>query len=288
MIFTIYIMLGIAPLSLTIVKYRVVRALVAIVVASLLSLSTLYLQTVTQNNLADVYLLGISGASLMGAYLSVLFLGPNTNPYTFALISSIFVSLLVVTVSELLGGAISYVLVGIAFMTLTYGLSSALSLLIVSKYGVSMFYLLFGSLEFVDLDTLKTLFPLLLLNLAFSLTYFQRVLGLWYGERYAASLLNVKFARIVSALIAAISSAFVTSTVGIIPLLGLVAVNMAYRYGWGRKLIFSVILISSTLLLFCDLISRVYLTPYGTLPLSATLGLIGGSYMILILLKRGL
>lgn len=281
----LYVSLGIAPPSQYIIQYRATRLVVAIVVATILSLSTLYVQTITQNNLADVYLLGISGSSLLGAYLSIFLFGLNTNPYFFAMVMSILTSAVVILIAERMGGGISYILIGIAIMTLTYGLSSLMSLLIVARYGVSLLYLLFGSLEFVDFTTLLTLLPVFILNIIFSTTYFQKVLTLWYGERYSSGLVNVRRARIISAMMAALSTAVVTSIVGIIPLLGLIATNISYRYGWGRKLIFNVSVISSILMLFCDLVSRLVITPYGSIPLSATLGLIGGLFMISILLR---
>ncbi len=282
-----YVIVGIAPLSPIILYYRIVRMFVAIVVAIIISLSTLYIQTVTQNNLADVYLLGISGSSLLGAYISIFLFGINANPYIFSLIFSILTSLLVILLAERMGGSISYILVGIAIMTLTYGLSSLMSLLIVTKYGVSVLYLLFGSLEFVDFSSLLNLLPILIINVIYSITYFQKVMTLWYGERYSTGLINVRRARVISTLIAGVSTAVVTSIVGIVPLLGLVATNISYKYGWGKRLILNVSIISSTLILFCDLISRSLITPYGSIPLSATLGLIGGCFMVLILLKGG-
>ena len=126
--------------------------------------------------------------------------------------------------------------------------------------------------------------PLLLL----AYFYANKITIIGMGKDITLNLgLSYNFILNIGLIIVSIISSVVILTAGVIPFLGLIIPNIVsiYKGDNFKKNIYTIILLGSVFLLFCDIISRIIIAPFE-IPISLTVGILGSFIFILILLKK--
>ena len=126
--------------------------------------------------------------------------------------------------------------------------------------------------------------PLLLL----AYLYANKITIIGMGKDITLNLgLSYNFILNIGLIIVSIISSVVILTAGVIPFLGLIIPNIVsiYKGDNFKKNIYTIILLGSVFLLFCDIISRIIIAPFE-IPISLTVGILGSFIFILILLKK--
>lgn len=108
------------------------------------------------------------------------------------------------------------------------------------------------------------------------------------GEDFSKNLgLNYRQVVNLGLIIAALVTASVVLTVGVIPFLGLIIPNIVtiYRGDHLKKSLIHTSLLGAVFVLFCDILGRVIIYPYE-IPISLTVGVLGSGIFVYLLLRR--
>ncbi len=275
-----------------VLAYRLNRALAAIFVGFLLSVSGCLLQSSLRNPLVDHYILGIGGGALFATYVYILLL-----PFTMygrilsAIIGGLTALSITILVAEAIGGSdIAYVLVGIGVSTTFSGLSILLSYFVVAKNPYAM-HILLGSLVLVSGKWIPILLILLILDIILYFILAKPLNVMMLGDEYAFQLgYNPRFYRLLATLLAGVTSSIVVSCCGLIGFLGLVIPHFSrflLNTSDNRLVIPLSGLLGSVFLLLADNASRLVLvSEVGEVPVGALVSILGAPFYIMILVKR--
>lgn len=252
-------------------KYRLPKAITAILVGIGLSISGLLMQTLFRNPLAGPYILGVSsGASLgvalviLGSSFMPLFIQNMVQSSVSILLAagfgSFLVLLLIVFISQKLKNTLIVLIVGVMLGSFTNALVSLLSYF--GKADELQKYIVWnlGSLAHLSTENILSLALVVLIGFGFSLQMAKALDLLLLGENYAQSLgLPIKKTRLKIIAITGLVTGALTAFVGPIAFIGLAVPHIA-------KMIFKtsnhfILLISSALLgaislLLCDVLSQ--------------------------------
>lgn len=288
------------PLETIILKFRLPKAITALVVGVGLSLSGLQMQTIFRNPMAGPDVLGITAGASLGVAFVILGFSVNFSPDTL----KGFGNWILVAASWTGAGAIMIVIIFIAarikdimtILILGIMLSSGISALVILMQYFSSESLLkayvvwtMGSLGNLTSDQLNVLLISVTAGIIMSLASSKMLNALLLGENYAGSIgLNVKLARIVVFACTSILAGSVTAFCGPIGFIGIAVPHIArilFRTSDHKILIPGTILVGGSVMLISDIISQMPGSE-KVLPLNAVTSLIGIPVVIWVILRN--
>lgn len=283
-----------------ILKFRVPKAITALLVGVALSLSGLQMQTVFRNPMAGPYVLGISsGASLGVAFVILGFSSSMTLESLHGLGNWILVvaswagagavMLLIMAISAKVKDIMTVLILGIM---LSSGISAIVTIMqYFSSETMLKAYVIWtmGSLGNLTSSQLNVLLISISVGVILSLFSSKWLNALLLGENYASSIgLNVKFARTLIFVCTSILAGSVTAFCGPIGFIGIAVphiVRILFRTSDHRVLIPGTILMGGTIMLISDIISQLPGSE-SILPVNAVTSLIGIPVVIWVILRH--
>jgi len=285
-------------------KFRLPKALTAVLVGAALSSAGLQMQTLFRNPLADPYILGVSSGASLGVALVILGLGTGGIAQTFVAGLGAFGDLTLAVAASLGAGlvlgavlilarrvqnTITLLVTGLMF---GYLASAVVSLLIYFSQPerVQVFSLwTAGSFGGVTWSQMRVFIPATLLGLLIALVMIKPLNALLLGDDYARSLgLNVSRARawiIVSAsLLAGVSTAFC----GPIWFVGVAVPHVArslLKTADHRALLPASLMMGAAFALLADMIAQLP-GSQRILPLNVVMSLFGVPVILSIILRQ--
>ncbi len=264
---------------------RLPRAMAALFSGAALAVSGVIIQAVLENPMAAPNIIGVnSGAGLAAALTIAVF--PTALPFLplSAFLGALFACLLIYFISaKTSADKLTITLVGIAVgSVLSAGINTVKVAFPDSVYDMDIFMI--GGFSGVTYEKIMPAVFVILtaLCLAFLLGRDTDILGL--GEASARSLgVNVSVLRFVLLITASALAGAAVSFSGLLGFVGLLVPHIMRRFVGTkhRILIPASALFGSSLVLICDLISRVIFAPYE-LPVGIILSLLGGVFFILL------
>ena len=274
-------------------ELRVPRMLMACLTGAGLAVAGLTLQSITQNNLADPHLLGISSGAVFGAVVTTLHIGEVWGEMTLpimafagALIATLFVAF--ISHRATLGGATKLLMCGVAISFVLMSAANFSMFLGDTRSGHQVIFWMLGGLGQTRWDHL--LLPFLICTLGYGVLHIQRhhINALLMGDETALSLgIHVKRLRIQLFITSALMTSILVANTGAIGFVGLMIPHIA-RYFVGHdvhRLLPICALLGALFLLWVDVISRTVLTP-EELPIGIITGFIGGIFFVVLLLRQ--
>jgi iron complex transport system permease protein len=275
-----------------ILSLRFPRALLAGLVGAGLSVSGVIFQALLKNPLADPYILGVSSGAAVGAIVAIL-MGLSTLSFGLPLAS--FVGALLTILAVFYFGRQEGKIHPNTLLLAGVIIGSFLSALIMFFISVSqkeelhtIIFWLMGDFSFSNYQTIRIIFPYILLSFLFLYSRARQLNLILSGEEDALQLgVNVENLRLISYLSASLLTAASVSVCGLIGFVGLI-VPHSVRLIFGpdhRLLIPSSALVGASFLIASDTLARTLLAPIE-LPVGVITATFGGPFFIYLLKTR--
>ncbi len=269
-----------------ILNIRLIKALVALLAGAALSVSGLQMQTLFRNPLAGPYVLGISSGASLGVALVVLAgVGSSIGMAGAAWIGAALVLVIIAAVGDRIKDIMVILILGMMFSS---GVSAIVQILqYLSKEEALKTFVIWtmGSLGDVTAGQLAVLAPSVIAGLLLSVWTVKPLNLLLFGEEYAVTMgLNIRRARGVLFLSTTLLAGTVTAFCGPIGFIGLAmphVTRMLFRDGDHRVIVPGSILSGASVLLLCDLVSKLF-----TLPINAITALLGIPIVVWVVLRN--
>ena len=290
-----------------VLKFRLPKALTAMLAGAALSVSGLQMQTLFRNPLAGPFVLGISSGASLGVALTVLLAGVavglggsttllagislagDTSLALSAILGSGLVLLLVMAVARRVQSGMTLLILGLMFGYTTSALVSVLIYFSVVERIQAYISWTFGSFGGVTWRQLQVMAPAILLGLAGGHLLMKPLNALLLGETYALSLgLNVRRVRLGIIGSSAVLAGVVTAFCGPIGFLGIAVPHLCrslLHSSDHRLLLPAVSFMGATLALGADIVAGLPGSQL-TLPLNAVTALIGAPVVIWVILRQ--
>ncbi|MBE4609533.1 FecCD family ABC transporter permease [Vibrio navarrensis] len=282
------------PSTQVIVKnLRLPIALMAIFVGGSLGVGGAEMQTLLNNSMASPYTLGMAAAAGFGATL-VLYLGPlgiNSHfavplgAFIFCMISACFLFALA-SVRHV--GTGQLILAGIALLFLFQSLLSLVQFISSPELSQQILFWLFGSLSKATWQNLTITALVVSISFLILLKDAWKLTALRLGEERAKSLgVNITHLRLKTLFIVAVMTATVTSFVGIIGFVGIVAPNIAkILVGEDQRFYLPLsFLVGAFLLSSASVLSKV-IVPGALFPIGIVTAIIGVPFFFWLIIGR--
>lgn len=288
-----------------ILKFRLPKAVTALLAGAALGVGGLQMQTLFRNPLADPYVLGISSGASLGVALVVLSIGTtgiilfggvnllaDVSLAVAASLGSAAVLGIVLLVARRVTSSVTLLILGLMF---GYAVSALVSLLLYFSIAERIQTYLnwtFGSFGGVTWSQMVVFAPAILIGLGLAFLLAKPLNALLLGETYARSMgMNVPRARRLIIVSTALLAGSVTAFCGPIGFLGIAVPHICrslLNTSDHRVLIPATILLGGGVALLADLIAQAPGSQV-VLPLNAVTALIGAPVVIWIILRgRGL
>lgn len=274
---------------------RLPIALMAIVVGGSLGVGGAEMQTLLNNSMASPYTLGMAAAAGFGAAVVLYFdtLGINSLyavPLGAFLCCMLCAGFLVALASMRHISSGQLILAGIALLFLFQSLLSLVQFVSSPELSQQILFWLFGSLSKATWSNLAITSVVVLSGCALLIKDAWKLTALRLGEERAKSVgVDVKKLRLKTLVIVAVMTATVTSFVGIIGFIGIVAPNIAKMLVGEDQRFFLPLsfLIGAFLLSTASVLSKV-IVPGALFPIGIVTAIIGVPFFFwLIIFKRG-
>jgi iron complex transport system permease protein len=283
-----------SPEASIVLRIRLPRAVLAVLVGVLLSVSGAVMQGFFRNAMADPYLVGVSSGAALGAVLAMLLgwgfsFGAFSAVPLAAFVFALGTVALVYALNRRHGRlhAEGLLLSGIA---LAAAISAVVSLLLVMSRNAiqQVLFWLMGSLASARWDHVEIVLPYAVLGLAV-VWYLARDLDLllWGDTTGAALGVNVERSRTILLVASSLMTAAAVAVCGIVGFVGLLMPHIA-RFLVGpvhRRLLPAAALMGGTLLLWADIVARTVWAPVE-LPLGAITAIVGAPFLVYLVLRR--
>lgn len=283
-----------------IINYRLPKAITSILVGTGLSISGLLMQTLFRNPLAGPYVLGLSsGSSLAVAFLILgsSFISPFWSGFfvssygiiVASCLGSTVVLLAVLYVSKRLRDTMAILIVGLMFGSFTNAFVGVLSYFSSAEQLQKFTFWSMGNLGNLTWSSILILAVAIIIGMLLSLISIKSLNSLLLGENYAKSLgLDFKRSRLIIIIATSILAGSITAFAGPIAFIGLAVPHLAkliFQTSSHSVLFWSTVLLGSSFMLLCDLISQV---PGGdfTLPINAITSIIGAPVVVWLLVRK--
>jgi len=285
--------------EIIILKFRLPKAITALIVGVALSLSGLQMQTVFRNPMAGPYVLGISSGASLGVAFVILGFSSAITPDSLnslgnwilvaaAWVGAGAVMLLIMVISSRVKDIMTILILGIM---LSSGISAIVTIMqYFSSESMLKTYVIWtmGSLGNLTASQLNVLIISVSAGVLLSLFSSKMLNALLLGENYAGSIgLNVRFARAVIFTCTSILAGSVTAFCGPIGFIGIAVPHIArilFKTSDHRILIPGTILLGAAVMLLSDIISQLPGSE-SVLPLNAVTSLIGIPVVIWVILR---
>ena len=275
-----------------ILSLRFPRALLAGLVGAGLSVSGAIFQALLKNPLADPYILGVSSGAAVGAIVAIL-MGLSTLSFGLPLAS--FMGALLTILAVFYFGRQEGKIHPNTLLLAGVIIGSFLSALIMFFISVSqkeelhtIIFWLMGDFSFSNYQTIRIIFPYILLSFLFLYSRARQLNLILSGEENALQLgVNVENLRLISYLSASLLTAASVSVCGLIGFVGLI-VPHSVRLIFGpdhRLLIPCSALVGASFLIASDTFARTLLAPIE-LPVGVITAAFGGPFFIYLLKTR--
>ncbi|MEA5617669.1 iron ABC transporter permease [Cronbergia sp. UHCC 0137] len=283
-------------------KFRLPKALTAILAGAALGVSGLQMQTLFKNPLAGPFVLGISSGASLGVALLLLTVSTTAptlltnlgiiSDFSLVIAASFGAASvlgLMLVVSRRVQDTMTLLILGLLF---GYATSAIVSILLQfsSKERIQSYIMwTFGSFTGVTWQQLAILTPVICSGLLIALLQSKSLNALLLGESYARSLgLTVQKTRFVVISSASILAGAITAFCGPIAFLGVAIPHLCrsvFNTSDHRVLTPGVIIMGAILALFADLFSQILINQM-VLPLNAITALIGTPVVTWVILQR--
>ncbi len=279
--------------SMIIFDIRVPRILFAAIGGALLALTGLLMQTVSQNYLADPYILGVSSGASTGAVICLVsgaaqFFAPY-GVYAGAFLGAAVATAIVVKLAGSSGSPVKLVLMGMG----NSALFSALTMLAI--YGAkdeaqvrsAMFWLM-GSLTGIQWSMVPIASVILLITMLFIWLLRHELDIILLGRNEAKHLgMPVQKVQQLIVLISSLAVAVVVALSGIIGFVGLVVPHMARALGDSRHavMLWFTALIGALVMVWADAAARTLFRP-EELPIGILTAFLGAPVFMWIISKK--
>ena len=275
------------------INIRLNKAFVALLAGAALSVSGQQMQTLFRNPLAGPYVLGISSGASLGVALFVLgmpLLGFSSEVMSLGIagaawIGSAFILLIIGIVSYRIKDIMVILILGMMFSSGVAAIVQILQYLSQDEALKSFVIWTMGSLGEVTNSQLPILFVAVIIGLILALVAVKPLNQLLLGEDYALSMgMNIKRSRGILFLSTTLLTGTVTAFCGPIGFIGLAmphVTRMIFDNTDHRILIPANILTGASILLICDIISKIWV-----LPINAITSLLGIPVIIYIVLRN--
>jgi iron complex transport system permease protein len=281
-------------------KFRLPKAITALVVGIALSLSGLQMQTVFRNPMAGPDVLGVSSGASLGVAIVILgvpagFISGNLqNIGNWVLVSSAWVGagavmLLIMFISSRIRNIMTILILGIM---LASGISAIVSILqYFSNETMLKAYVIWtlGSLGNLTAGQLKILIYSVSAGILLSIVSVKMLNALLLGENYAASIgLKIKRSRILIFACTSILAGSVTAFCGPIGFIGIAVPHIArniFKTSNHLILVPGSIIIGGIIMLVSDIISQLPGSE-NVLPINSVTSLIGIPVVIWVILRN--
>ncbi|UUM32758.1 FecCD family ABC transporter permease [Vibrio japonicus] len=284
-----------ASTQVIVTNLRLPIALMAIVVGGALGVGGAEMQTLLNNNMASPYTLGMAAAAGFGAAITLYFgsLGIDSNyavplgAFICCMLAACFLFALA-SMRHISSGQL--ILAGIALLFLFQSLLSLVQFVSSPELSQQILFWLFGSLSKATWGNLLITSVVVVFGFLFLMKDSWKLTALRLGEERAKSVgVNVKQLRLKTLFIVALMTATVTSFVGIIGFVGIVAPNIAkILVGEDQRFFLPLsFLIGAFLLSTASVLSKV-IVPGALFPIGIVTAIIGVPFFFwLIIAKRG-
>ncbi|GAB4520540.1 MAG: iron ABC transporter permease [Anaerolineae bacterium] len=285
-----------------ILKFRLPRALTAVLAGAALAASGLMMQTFFRNPLAGPFILGISSGASLGVALVVLSAGTVgatliagiglQGDFLLAAAAAVGAGLsmtVVMLVARRVQSSTTLLIVGMMMGYLTSALVSLLLYFAIPERIQAYISWTFGSFSSVTWGQMSILAPAVILGLLMTLPLTKALNALLLGEAYARSMgLNVARARLGIITTTAILAGAVTAFCGPIGFLGLAVPHLCrglFNTSDHRTLLPASMLLGAIVALVAGIIAEV---PGSStmLPLNAVTSFIGAPVVIWVILRQ--
>ena len=269
-----------------VINIRLVKAVVALMAGGALSVSGLQMQTLFRNPLAGPYVLGISSGASLGVALVVLAgVGSSIGIAGAAWAGAGAALLIIAAVGHRIKDIMVILILGMMFSS---GVSAVVQILqYISKDEALKAFVIWtmGSLGDVTVGQLMIIIPAVLAGLVLAVITIKPLNLLLFGEEYAVTMgLDIRRSRALLFLSTTLLAGTVTAFCGPIGFIGLAmphVTRMLFRNSDHRILVPGTILSGASVLLLCDLISKLF-----TLPINAITALLGIPIVVWVVLRN--
>lgn len=283
-----------------ILKFRLPKAITALIVGIALSLSGLQMQTIFRNPMAGPDVLGISSGASLGVAFVILGFSANISPGNleglgnWILVAASWagggaVLILIMFISSRVKDIMTILILGIM---LSSGISAVVTIMqYFSNETMLKAYVIWtmGSLGNLTSSQLNVLLISVSVGILLSLVSAKMLNALLLGENYATSIgLNVRFARVVIFACTSILTGSVTAFCGPIGFIGIAVPHIArilFKTSDHKILIPGTILTGGAVMLASDIISQLPGSE-SVLPVNAVTSLIGIPVVIWVILRN--
>ncbi|MEZ8425688.1 Fe(3+)-hydroxamate ABC transporter permease FhuB [Vibrio cyclitrophicus] len=265
------------------------RMLTAIFAGGGLAVAGVILQRLVYNPLASPDILGVSAGAVLALIFSSLFMGysiHSLSPWVAFLGSAIALCLLLLLGKKHQFAPSILILTGISLTAVLEALVQ-FSLTRVGEGKYTLLAWLAGSTYRVEPESATIMAVLITACIGVALLLSRWVTLIATGRQFASARgLNINIAYVVLLCIVAILCSVVTTTMGPVAFVGLLAPHIAAMVGARlvREQIILAFLIGAALMLFADWLGQVVVFP-AQLAAGTLVSIIGGSYFIFLLLK---
>jgi iron complex transport system permease protein len=291
---------GSPDIETIVMKFRIPKALTAVMVGIALSVSGLQMQTVFRNPMAGPYVLGISSGASLGVALVILGLpsiissGGLQGFGNWALVVASWlgagaVMLIIMFISLKVRDILTVLILGIM---LSSGISAIVSIMqYFSSESMLKAYVIWtmGSLGNLTSSQLRVLAISVSIGIALSLASVKMLNALLLGENYAGSIgLNIRFARVIVFAGTSILAGSVTAFCGPIGFIGIAVPHIAriiFKTSDHKVLVPSTIMIGGIIMLLSDIISQLPGSE-RVLPVNSVTSFVGIPVVIWVILRN--
>lgn len=278
-------------LEMAIIRERLPRTIFGILSGASLAVAGCLMQSITRNPVADPSILGVnSGASLLVVCGIAFFNIQSAFQYIIlGFIGAILAALFVYGIASSGYGEITPMKLVLAGMATTIALSSIVSAIVLPNSQVMDTFRFWqvGSIGGVQLDSIIALLPCFIIGLVIALLLAGHLTTLALGDELATGLgINVVKVRAIGAIAGVLLCGATTALAGPIGFIGLMVPHfMRLVCGENLKLLLPCSALGgSVLLVICDVIGRVVLSP-SELEVGIITALIGAPIFILVVKK---
>lgn len=276
-----------------ILNIRLIKAVVALLAGAALSVSGLQMQTLFRNPLAGPYVLGISSGASLGVAIFILgapLFGLSAAFTSLGIAGAAWIgAAAVLVVIAVVGHRIKDIMVILILgMMFSSGVGAIVQILqYLSKEESLKAFVIWtmGSLGDVTFSQLYILIPAVAVGLILAIVTIKPLNLLLLGEEYAVTMgLNIRHSRGLLFLSTTLLAGTVTAFCGPIGFIGLAMPHvsrMLFDNSDHRVLVPGTILTGASVLLLCDLVSKLF-----TLPVNAITALLGIPVVVWVVLRN--
>lgn len=269
-----------------ILNIRLIKAVVALLAGAALSVSGLQMQTLFRNPLAGPYVLGISSGASLGVALVVLAgISFPLGIVGAAWIGAAAILVVIATVGRRIKDIMVILILGMMFSSGVGAIVQILQYLSREDSLKAFVIWTMGSLGDVTMQQLYIIIPSVIVGMILAIVTIKPLNLLLFGEEYAVTMgLNIKKSRLLLFLSTTLMAGTITAFCGPIGFVGLAmphVTRMIFQNSDNRVLIPGTILTGASILLLCDIVSKIF-----TLPINAITALLGVPIVIWIVIRN--